>query len=199
MVTLQSIQDTLTSNNVPEIMLAVGGVIALLIVITYLKNKEGLLYKFMVLVGLVVGAVLILISVSMYSVWELSTTIIVIIAGFTLAIRPFREVEFAILLSLLVIAIMYVLLGNLAGGDFDFLASGWVRIIVAILVGILIYLVAHFIQAVVQLFGKLLNWWPLLFVLGVICIIEAVAVYEGYGSIYDYINGAFNIVSAVMV
>lgn len=186
-LTWESIQETLTSNNVPELLLAVGGVLALLIVLTYLKGKDGLIYKMFVLFGLIVGVVLIILSIDTYGQWALSTSVIVIVAGFALVIRPFREVHFSALLGLLVVAMVYLLLGDLAGGDLDVLSEGWPRIIVAIVAGVLTFTLTNFIESVMKMFGKLLNAWPVLFILGLICVAEAISVYMGYGSIYDLI------------
>ena len=58
----------------------------------------------------------------------------------------------------------------------------------AFLCGAVVYMVLNFAEAIVKLFGKILNWWPLLFVLGIICVVEAGFMYMGYGSIMDYID-----------
>lgn len=202
-LTWESIQETLTSNNIPELVLAIGGILALLIVISYLKNKDGILYKFMVLLGLIVGVVLIIISIDTYGQWALSTSVIVIVAGFALIIRPFRDVHFSVILALLIMAMIYLLLGDLAGGDLDVLSDGWPRIVVAFVGGALVYMLTHFIESVMKLFGKLLNAWPLLLILGLLCVAEAVSVYMGHGSIYDmikdYMDSAEEIVKAYLL
>ena len=54
--------------------------------------------------------------------------------------------------------------------------------------GAVVYMIFNFAEAIVKLFGKVLNWWPLLFVLGLVCIVEAALMYMGYGSILDYID-----------
>ena len=187
-LTFESIRETLTSNNVPEIVMAVAGVLAIIIVYAYLKDKDSMSYKFMVLLGLIVGVLLAVISVWAYETWALSSTVILIVAAFTLVIRPFRETNFAVLIALLAMALVYVLLGNLAGGTFDFIATEWPRIVITLIVGALIYSLMHFAQSLVQAVGKILNWWPLLLILGIVCIIEAYVIFKGYGSIYDYIR-----------
>jgi len=196
-LSFESIRDSLTSNHVPEIVMVIAGVVALLIVFTYLKNKESTTYKFMVFLGLIVGVLLIIISIGAYDAWDLYSTVIVVVAGFTLIIRPFREVDFAVILALLVLAVAYVLLGGLAGGRLDILSDGWPRIIVAAIIGIFVYTALHFLEAVVKLFGKLLNWWPVLLVLGIVCMIEALAIYQGYGSIYDYFSSSSDIIAGI--
>ena len=72
--------------------------------------------------------------------------------------------------------------------DMTFLSEGWPRLIVAFLIGALVYMVLNFAEALVKLVGKVLNWWPLLLVLGLVCIAEAVCMLMGYGSISDYID-----------
>ena len=48
----QTFSDNLNANHVPEIMLILVGVIALLIVYSYLKDNDSPRYKLMVLLGI---------------------------------------------------------------------------------------------------------------------------------------------------
>jgi hypothetical protein len=186
--TWDEFHSSLLGNNIPEMLIAVAGVLALLIVIAYVSNKEGFLYKFLVLAGLVAGALLIVVSIDTYDYWNLSTTIIAIVAGFALIIRPFRDVHFAVILALLAGVLVYVLLGDLAGGDLNVLAEGYPRIIIAFVVAAVVFMMTNFIESVVKLFAKILNAWPILLILGLLCIAEGVCVYMGYGSVYDMID-----------
>ena len=186
--TWDEFHSSLLGNNIPEILIAVAGALAFLIVIAYIKNKDGFLYKFLVLAGVAAGVLLIIVSIDTYGYWDLSTTIIAIVAGFALIIRPFRDVHFAVILALLTGVIVYVLLGDLAGGDLNVLAEGYPRIIIAFVAAALVFMLANFIESVVKLFAKILNAWPLLLVLGLLCIAEGVSVYMGYGSVYDMID-----------
>ena len=186
--TWDEFHSSLLGNNIPEILIAVAGFMALLIVIAYVKDKEGFLYKFLVLAGLVTGVLLIVVSIDTYGYWDLSTSIIAIVAGFALIIRPFRDVHFAVILALLVGAIVYVLLGDLAGGDLNVLAEGYPRIIIAFVAAALVFTMANFIESVVKIFAKILNAWPILLILGLLCIAEGICVYMGYGSVYDMID-----------
>jgi hypothetical protein len=187
-----SISSTLNSYHVPEIFLAVVGIVAILIVYTYLKDKDGSYYKLMTLIGVIAGVAMVALCLTSSLKTSTGTTIIVAVTCFALIIRPFRDVHFSLIIALLVMVVAYVLLGSLTG-DLAVLATGWYRIGVAFLAGAIVYMLLGFLQALVQLFGKLLNAWPLLLILGVICITEAACVYFGYGSVYDmimaYING----------
>lgn len=181
-------------DHLPETMLLIGGILAVLIVISYVKNKESLTYKFMMVLGVIFGVIMLYEAMVFYGDWRMITSIIVAVAGFALVIRPFREVHFAVILALLIMVIVYIALGGLDGymllGSIDLtaLSEGWPRIIVAFIVGALFYGIFNFAEAIVKLFGKILNWWPLLLVLGLVCIIEAAVMYMGYGSIIDYID-----------
>lgn len=182
------IEETLTdlaSAHVPEILLLVAGFLSLFIVYEYRKNELSKTYKFAMFLGLVAGVAIILCSLSAYTAWPLSTAILVAVTGFALIIRPFREIQIALIVSIFIMVVVYILLGGLAGGDFDALASGWPRIIAAFVLGALVYLLTHFLESIILLFGKLLNWWPFLAILSVLCIIEAVLILSGNGTLGD--------------
>ena len=174
--------------HVPEIILLIGGLITLLIVRSYLKDGASSRYKAWMALGVIFGAVMILLSISSYADWEMFVSAVIVITGFTLVIRPFRDVHFAAIGALLVMALVYIFLGGLAGTQIDFIATGWPRIIAAFVVGAVAYMIMNFAEAIIKLFGKLFNWWPFLLILGLICIVEAILMFLGYGSIYDIIT-----------
>jgi hypothetical protein len=120
----------------------------------------------------------------------LATAIIVAVGGFALVIRPFREVHFSVILALFVMVVVYILLGELDGTmiygiDISFLASGYVRIAIALIAGAIVYMITNFIEEIIRLFGKILNWWPFLLIIGLICLAEGAIVFLGYGSVYE--------------
>ena len=183
----QSLSDTLNSNHVPEIMLALVGIVALLIVFFYLKDKDSGKYKLTVLLGVIVGALMVVLCVTSPMKTALGTTVIVAIGCFALIIRPFRDVHFAVIFAVLVMVVVYILLGSITKEPFDVLATGWPRIIVAFIAGSIVYMMLNFLQAIVLGSAKILNAWPILIVVGVICIAESICVFMGYDSVYDTI------------
>lgn len=178
--------------NIPEVILLLGGLISLAIVSTYLKDEDSGKYKFMTLLGFIFGVIMILVAYTRHGEWRSVTVIFVSIAAFALVIRPLREVHFSVILALLVMGIIYVMLGDLTGnvGGFDLatLSEGYARIIIAFIGGAIVYMLLHFAEAIVLTLGKILNWWPLLLILGLVCIAEAAFMFMGYGSIMDYID-----------
>ena len=183
----QSLSDTLNSNHVPEIMLALVGIVALLIVFFYLKDRDSGKYKLMVLLGVIVGALMVVLCVTSPMKTALGTTIIVAIGCFALIIRPFRDVHFAVILAVLVMVVVYLLLGSVTQEPFNVVASNPWRIIVAFIAGSIVYMMLNFLQAIVLGSAKILNAWPILIVVGVICIAESICVFMGYDSVYDTI------------
>jgi len=175
------------------IVLLIGGFLALLIVAMYLKDKDSAKYKFMVLLGFVFGVAIILLAVFEGFHAQRYTLILIALGAFTLIIRPFRDLQIAVIIGLCVMAIVYIALGNLdganvAGIDLSVLATGWPRIIIAFIAGAIVFGLLRFAEAIVKLFGTILNWWPVLLILGLVCIAEACCQIMGYGSIFDYIK-----------
>ena len=106
----------------------------------------------------------------------------------------------AIILAIIAMAIAYIYLGSLTG-DLEGLSHGTVRIVVAIVAGAFVYMVFNYIQKIAMMVGKILNWWPFLFVMGLICVVEGTLMLTGNGSILDlyhkYAGGAEEIVSSL--
>ena len=179
-----SITDYVTGH-IPELILLVGGLMALAIVITYVKNESSKKYKFFMALGFIFGIAMIVLCISSYTEWPWFASVIIAVAGFTMVIRPFRNISFAAILAILVMVLAYLFLGELDGTVLEFMASGWPRIIAAFVLGAIAFMLTNFAESIIKLFGKLLNWWPLLLVLGLVCIAEAVMMLAGYGSLYD--------------
>lgn len=177
--------------NLPETILLVGGVLAILIALFYVKSKSSWKYKGMMFLGFLFGILMAVEAIATYGEWRLATSVFVAVAAFALLIRPFREVHFAIILSFLVMVIIYLAMGQFAGYmlfdeiDLTVLSEGWPRIIVAFIAGAFVYMITNFAEGIVKMFGKLLNFWPILFLLGLLCIVEAGLMLTGNGSIAD--------------
>ena len=190
-----SFQDLLNQNYVPEICLAIMGALTLALVFAYRDDKESTTYKVLVGLGVLFGAFMVYVSVAVDTGWTLGTLIICVVTCFTLIIRPFRNVKIELIVGLIVMIWMYMYLGTLDGTtidwlvdiDLSFLAGGIPRIVVAVIVGALAYMVTGFATGLAMLVGKILNAWPFLLIISVWCILEAILLFAGYGSVYDFI------------
>ena len=180
--------------NLPETILLIGGLLAILIAVFYVKDKGSWKYKGTMVLGFLFGLLMAVGAITTYGEWRLVTSIFVAVAAFALIIRPFREVHFAIILSFFVMVIIYIAMGQFNGYmlfdqfDLTVLSEGWPRIIVAFIAGAFVYMITNFAEGLVKMFGKLLNFWPVLLILGLVCIVEAVLMLTGNGSIVDYIQ-----------
>lgn len=180
--------------NLPETILLIGGLLAILIAVFYVKDKGSWKYKGTMVLGFLFGLLMAVEAITTYGEWRLVTSIFVAVAAFALIIRPFREVHFAIILSFFVMVIIYIAMGQFNGYmlfdqfDLTVLSEGWPRIIVAFIAGAFVYMITNFAEGLVKMFGKLLNFWPVLLILGFVCIVEAVLMLTGNGSIVDYIQ-----------
>jgi len=175
------------NGHVPEVLMIVAGIVALLIVHYYRKDDESAANKIMVIIGFVLGIFMITVAFNRYQSWNVFDAVLVFLAGYTLFIRPLEKVNFALLVGLLVAGLLYLFLGTLTG-DLSFLATGWPRIIIALVAAGLVYSVLSFLEAAVKLVGKILNCWPILAVFGIICIVEGVLLLAGEASLFVHIE-----------
>ncbi|MBE6514728.1 MAG: hypothetical protein E7Z69_06760 [Thermoplasmata archaeon] len=182
--------------NVPQLILLLGGLLALVIASYYVKDKESGAYKGFMVLGVIFGVLMAIVAATRYNQWGNFTILLVVLAAFTLVIRPFRDVHFAVIIAVMIMVLIYVYLGGLngaeiAGVDLTPLSQGWPRVIVAFIAGSFVYMLLHFAEALVGGIGKLMNMWPVLAAFGVICIAEATAMFLGYGSILDLLGIKF--------
>ena len=178
----------------PQIILLLGGLLAVCIALAYAKDKDGGKYKALMAVGFLFGVAMLFEALTMYTTWRTVTAILVALTAYTLIIRPFRNVNFSVIAAMIVVAFVYIWLASFDGYslfgavDLTFLSQGWVRIIVSFIAGAIMYGICSFAEAIVKFFGKLLNCWPILFILGLVCIAEAALMFMGYGSLVDYLS-----------
>lgn len=188
-----SVVDALNSNNVPEILLILMGVIALVIVAKYRDDKESGTYKLLMILGVAIAVFMIYVAVAIDTGWSKGTLIILTVACFTLIVRPIKDVNIAVIIGLIIAVWVYLILPGLVAdvqAPFEFIKAigeGIPRLIVAIVAGAFVYTVLQFLQAVVMLFGKILNAWPFLAIIGIWCIVEGIFLIMGYASTYDFI------------
>ena len=88
-----SFVDALNSNNVPEILLIVMGVVALAIVFGYKDDKDSTLYKVLVLVGVITGAFMVYVAMAVETGWSKGTLIVLTVAAWNLDYSTPEQIE----------------------------------------------------------------------------------------------------------
>lgn len=187
---IEEFMNSLTAYPIPHAVLTIGGLLAVMIAILYVKDRDSGKYKILKLVGMIFGIIMAVVAYNTYGTtgFALSTSIIMVVAAFTLIIRPFKDVHFAVLIALLVMAVVYILLAELAGTPLEILSQGWYRVGIALVAGAIVFSLLHMAEAIVKFFGKLLNAWPVLLILGIVCIAEGIMTFMGYGSVYEFVK-----------
>lgn len=180
-----AITDTFMSNKGPEIMLALIGLLAMTVAVLRIKDGEdSKRYKWAMVFGFIVSVIMVYVLVVLEPSWTTATLVIAVVACFTLIMRPFRKVDFAVFIGIMVVCIVYIYLGTVVG-FFEPLSEGWPRFIIAFIVGGLAYAILSFAEAILDLVATILNLAPVLFILGLICIAEAVCLIYMGDTIYQ--------------
>ncbi len=185
---------------IADVLLLAAGIISLLIVYTYRADKESSKYKAMMILGFLIGLGVVAAGALYYKEWSTFDAALIFVAAFALVIRPFRKTEIAIIAAVIVMIAVYLYAGTLTG-DWAVLAEGYPRIILAVVAGAFVYMVLNFIEKLADLLGKFLNLWPVLAVLGIICLVEAVLLIVNGTSLFDYIEqyrSGSSIIAALM-
>jgi len=172
------------NGHVPEVLMILAGIVAILIVKQYRSDKESGMYMGLMVLGVILGAVMISVSVMRENNWTPFDAGLILLAGFALVIRPIRNANFSLILALLVMGFLYIGLGSLTG-DLSFLATGWPRLIVSFIVAALVYMLLHFAESIVLFVGKVLNFWPILAILGIVCLVEGILMLTGNPSLFN--------------
>lgn len=168
-----------------EILLIVAGLVSFLIVYLYRDDKDATEYKLAMVGGLIVGVAITAVAAMNYSRWSAFDNALIFLAGFALIIRPFRQTQIAIIAALVVMVATYYYTGTLTG-NLEFLADGTPRIVATIVAGAFTYMILNFIEKLADILGKFLNLWPVLLVLGIVCLVEAVLIIFNGTSLFDY-------------
>lgn len=178
---------------IPAGILLIGGLISLLVVRNYLKDKDSWKYKASMFLALLFGILMAYEAIVNYGQWRLITSIFVVLAAFTMIMRPFRDIQFAAVLSMLVMCIVYLALAGLNGYmlfdsyDMSEFSTGWPRAILAFIAGAVVYMILSYANALMTILAKFFNLWPVLAILAILCIVESIFMLLGYGSIVDYV------------
>jgi hypothetical protein len=157
----------LTESPIPELLLLLGGLLAITIAI--LGNNPGTAVDNIArILGLFIGALLMLMSALM--LWDgigaMSTWLIGFLLGIGLFFKIFKKIPAAIMLALMLAAVVGFFLYD-AGINTTLVA------IAALVVLVLVYALTRFVEFIADLAGRILGLRPVLFILGLLGMIEA--------------------------
>ena len=170
----------LTVSPMPELLLLLGGLIALVIAFVG-KNKKTVIDNIAVFLGFFVGIVMIVEAILLYNSGNStgSTIWISAILGFGLFMRVFRKVKVALILALVAALVTGIGLYLLEKSAHTGFLSPIVILIIAMVVMALVYVLIGVAEFLADLAGAVASWRPVLFVLGSLALVEAALLFSG--------------------
>jgi len=170
----------MTMGYYPVVLLIATGLLCTLVAKTYLDNPKQAAYRLSVLMGIVLAPILALYCVVQYLIGDWGTVAIAFcaVASFTLALRPVLKWNIAFTISALVAIIIYYAISLFVSGLIEFTGvSGLILISAA--VSVLVFHILSMTEAGLEVVGRILNAWPIIMVIGLVAIVEGVAIFLG--------------------
>lgn len=174
--------DGYLSEPVPALVLFVGGLVAVAIALIG-KNKRSYLDEILAGIGFFFGLLMIFMGVSIYekSGWERSSTLLIFIAlGLGLFFRVFRKIRWATLISLIAGVVLGVALLVISESFAIAVLTPAIILIIIIIIMFLVYIVLRVLEGVVDFFGGVISFRPILFLLGLLAVAESVMLMFGH-------------------
>ncbi len=160
-------------------ILIFGGIVAVSKLLSFLiKGSAGKVLKGLGYLGIFVGALLLATGAvvlfeqtSNFEVWGL-----LLITGLGLILKPLSKVPFSALLGLVVglvcvgLLYLYFPLPSTVFG----VSSLWIYLAVFFVPALIVFLIFKFIEDLMKLFGMIVGSWPVMTVLGLLCIAQGI-------------------------
>jgi hypothetical protein len=172
--------EELIASPVPEIALLVGGLLAIIIAILG-SSKKTRLDEVAIVLAFFVGIFMIALAILeiAYGDVPISTVIVLGILGFSLFSRGFKKIKWAFIISILIAGGIGLLLNHLATTfSLEFL-SLTVILIIAFVIFIVLFLILKAIETTVRFTGAVVSFRPIMFVGGLLAVLEAVLLFMG--------------------
>jgi hypothetical protein len=158
-------------------ILIFGGIVAVSKLLSFLiRGSAGKILKGLGYLGILVGALLLATGVlvllentSSFEVWGL-----LFVTGLGLVLRPLSRVPFSALLGLIgglaCVGLLYVYF-PLPSTVLGF-SSLWIYLVIFFIPALIVFVIFKFVEDLMKLFGMVLGSWPVLAVLGFLCIAQ---------------------------
>ena len=160
-------------------ILIFGGIIAVSKLLSFfIKGSAGSVLKALGYLGIFVGALLLATGVvvlldqtSVIEVWGL-----LVLTGLGLVLKPLSKIPFSALLGLVVglvcVGLLYVYF-PLPATVFG-VSSLWIYLVLFFIPALIVFLIFKFVEDLVKLFGMVLGSWPVMAVLGFLCVAQGI-------------------------
>ena len=160
-------------------ILIFGGIVAISKLLSFFtKGSTGKILKGLGYLGIVVGFLLLATGVVILldQAWSVDVWVLLVITGLGLVLRPLSKIPFSALLGLVVgllcVGLLYLYF-PLPATVFG-ISSMWIYLAVFIIPALIVFFVFKFFEDLTKLFGMVLGSWPVLTVLGFLCILQGI-------------------------
>jgi hypothetical protein len=160
-------------------VLIFGGIVAISKLLSFfIKGSTGKILKGLAYLGIVVGFLLLATGVVILldQAWSIDVWVLLVITGLGLVLRPLSKIPFSALLGLVVgllcVGLLYLYF-PLPATVFG-ISSMWIYLAVFIIPALIVFFVFKFFEDLTKLFGMVLGSWPVLTVLGFLCIVQGI-------------------------
>jgi len=163
---------------VPYILIF-GGIVAVSKLLSFLiKGSAGKVLRGLGYLGIFVGALLL--ATGAVVLFEQTSSIevwgLLIVTGLGMVIKPLSKIPFSALLGLVVglvcvgLLYLYFPLPSTVFG----VSSLWIYLAVFFVPALIVFLIFKFVEDLMKLFGMVVGFWPVMTVLGFLCIAQGI-------------------------
>lgn len=160
-------------------VLILGGVVAVSKLLGFLvKGSAGKVLKGVGYLRILVGVLLLTtgVVVLLDQAWSIDVWVLLVVTGLGLVLKPLSKIPFSALLGLIVglvcagLLYLYFPLPTSVLG----VSSLWIYLAVFLVPALIVFLIFRFVEDLAKLFGTILGSWPVLTVLGFLCIAQGI-------------------------
>ena len=160
-------------------VLVFGGVVAASRLLSFfIKGSAGKLLKGVGYFGFFAGILLLAsgLVVLLDGAWSVDVWVLLVVTGLGLVLKPLSKIPFSALFGLVAglicagLLYMYFPLPATVLG----VSSMWIYLVVFLVPALIIFLLFKFVEDLTKLFGLILGSWPVLTVLGFLCVAEGI-------------------------
>jgi hypothetical protein len=163
-------------------VLVFGGIVAVSKLLSFfIKGSAGKVLKGIGYLGIIVGALLLAtgVVVLLDQAWGIDIWLLLVVTGLGLVLRPLSKIPFSALLGLVVgllcVGLLYLYF-PLPATVFG-ISSMWIYFAVFIVPALIVFFIFKFFEDLTKLFGMILGSWPVLTVLGFLCIAQGILLF----------------------
>jgi len=160
-------------------VLIFGGVVAVSRLLGFfMKGAAGKVLKILGFLGFFVGVMLVVTGVMAWlgNAWSLLAWVLLVLTGLGLSLKPLGRIPFSALLGLVA--------GLISAGLLHYyfplpdsvlgISSLWIYLAVFLVPALIVFLIFKFVEDLAKFFGMILGSWPVLTVLGFLCMSEGI-------------------------